>query len=559
LLQLANKTLLVLHQGQHWQPRSEQQNSLNIVTHSLQQNVACLKQGQADIASQLQLHTSDQSEIKQDANKDPNQKEDQHNNNNMALTEAVSVNIHPLNDSKLEVCDAIPDPKSSRDLNQDHFINNMINNLDHVYQSNDKMAANEARANSARSTSSSDKVCNQPLLQGDIIDQVNSDIADSKSLKNDIRMFERRSTRRVLNDANKSLFPLKSDLNIPLSDDSLPDNQQLHIVIEEVDDNADDIATSFLKSSADFTIDITQSPLALSNSCDSITATESTPTIENFNLFKACERFDEPLKLSPIGDRDAHKNYQPPPKRCKSINIVQDNNTINGNGDGELLWCAVCYRAETNVGAIVGHMNKHFSSTVCAMCGMSLWCKLPQSVMSVPYKDCNDNNNNVNTNIKQSSKDCNNNNNNNNNNVNTNTKQRPANTIFAHNLLLNFRCLQCNKSFRYQSLLLTHIGNNHSDKRPFACSMCEARFKNSSNLNRHERTHSGARPHRCPDCPAAFGRLSDVRVHRRVHTGDKPYTCAVCNKAFSQLGNYYRHVRIHSEAENNGNKPESRR
>ncbi|XP_065190648.1 zinc finger protein 271-like [Sycon ciliatum] len=112
----------------------------------------------------------------------------------------------------------------------------------------------------------------------------------------------------------------------------------------------------------------------------------------------------------------------------------------------------------------------------------------------------------------------------------------------------------------------------HTGEKPFACTVCKASFRTSSNLRKYERIHNGEKPYKCKLCGASFKRTnqrvahrppfkcdvcskyfshsSDLLVHKRIHTGEKPSACTVCKATFRTSSNLRKHERIH-----NGEKP----
>ena len=107
-----------------------------------------------------------------------------------------------------------------------------------------------------------------------------------------------------------------------------------------------------------------------------------------------------------------------------------------------------------------------------------------------------------------------------------------------------FKCPSCPKSFTQRSLLNSHR-RTHSKERPYSCSRCHKTFAHPSAFKTHARTHTGERPHRCPvpNCGSAFSDISTLSKHARVHSGEKPYVCDVCNRRFTQSGNLNKHRR----------------
>ena len=107
-----------------------------------------------------------------------------------------------------------------------------------------------------------------------------------------------------------------------------------------------------------------------------------------------------------------------------------------------------------------------------------------------------------------------------------------------------FKCPLCSKVFAQQSLLDSHM-RTHSNERPYSCEICDKTFIRLSTFKTHTRTHTGERPHVCavPNCGMAFTDTSTLSKHARVHSGVRPYICDICNRRFTQSGNLNKHRR----------------
>ncbi|NWT62823.1 ZSC20 protein, partial [Erythrocercus mccallii] len=51
----------------------------------------------------------------------------------------------------------------------------------------------------------------------------------------------------------------------------------------------------------------------------------------------------------------------------------------------------------------------------------------------------------------------------------------------------------------------------------------------------------GEKPHKCLECGKSFRKRSLLISHQRVHTGDQPYECGECGKKFNQRANLIHH------------------
>ncbi|XP_014362572.2 zinc finger protein 2 homolog [Papilio machaon] len=106
-------------------------------------------------------------------------------------------------------------------------------------------------------------------------------------------------------------------------------------------------------------------------------------------------------------------------------------------------------------------------------------------------------------------------------------------------------CVACGKTFASERLLTSH-SLVHRDHKPYKCHYCDKTFRHVSTRNTHHRTHTGERPHVCARCGNTFIQRSNLVRHMRVHTGEKPYTCKVCDRKFGCGSSLKNHMTIHT-------------
>jgi len=81
-------------------------------------------------------------------------------------------------------------------------------------------------------------------------------------------------------------------------------------------------------------------------------------------------------------------------------------------------------------------------------------------------------------------------------------------------------CATCGKYFKRPTDLKRHYNSNHNkEKRPFACTLCSAHFKQKWHLSSHmQGVHSGKKPFVCSACEFPFARKSDLTKHvKTIH------------------------------------------
>ncbi|KAG7215867.1 hypothetical protein INR49_021848 [Caranx melampygus] len=109
-----------------------------------------------------------------------------------------------------------------------------------------------------------------------------------------------------------------------------------------------------------------------------------------------------------------------------------------------------------------------------------------------------------------------------------------------------FTCPDCDKSFRFQSLLKAHQ-RIHTGEQPFLCSQCGRRFSFKQSLERHKQTHKTGRKYECLICGEFFKSLLAQREHKSSHMENGEYLCSECGRAFAWKSALVRHLKTHTE------------
>eukprot|EP00064_Thunnus_orientalis_P004377 superscaffoldBa00000395_g4388 len=112
-----------------------------------------------------------------------------------------------------------------------------------------------------------------------------------------------------------------------------------------------------------------------------------------------------------------------------------------------------------------------------------------------------------------------------------------------------FSCPDCEKSFKFQSLLKAHQ-RIHTGEQPFLCSQCGRRFSFKQSLERHKQTHKSGRKYECLICGEFFKSLVAQREHKSTHMENGEYLCSECGRAFAWKSALVRHLKTHGEDAN---------
>lgn len=113
-------------------------------------------------------------------------------------------------------------------------------------------------------------------------------------------------------------------------------------------------------------------------------------------------------------------------------------------------------------------------------------------------------------------------------------------------------CPHCPKRFVNQLRLKTHM-ISHSEERPYTCEICGFNLKTKIQLiKHHQNRHSDERPLQCRYCPWRCKQVSALVCHERTHTNERPYACSVCRQRFKYLGDKNKHERRHESLGGSG-------
>ena len=84
----------------------------------------------------------------------------------------------------------------------------------------------------------------------------------------------------------------------------------------------------------------------------------------------------------------------------------------------------------------------------------------------------------------------------------------------------------------------------------YQCDKCQKQFGLKRNFMHHINSHLGIKPYACSICDKRFVQTSHLNTHMKIlHTGLKPYICHKCGKSFAVSSNLKKHAAIHGREE----------
>ncbi|KAJ0169994.1 hypothetical protein K1T71_014600 [Dendrolimus kikuchii] len=125
--------------------------------------------------------------------------------------------------------------------------------------------------------------------------------------------------------------------------------------------------------------------------------------------------------------------------------------------------------------------------------------------------------------------------------------QRNRHLIEAHGDKRTFPCKLCDKVYNRRKTLMEHNRRNHLKVYNHQCDLCDQKFYLPSRLKEHMATHTGERNFRCEFCDKSYPRLQSLQEHIRSHSNERRYKCDVCNTTFTQNGSLKNHMKSHHQ------------
>ena len=109
-------------------------------------------------------------------------------------------------------------------------------------------------------------------------------------------------------------------------------------------------------------------------------------------------------------------------------------------------------------------------------------------------------------------------------------------------------CPKCLYMTSQDDKMEAHINKAHKDDTTFQCGICEFKSKWNREYYHHMKNHFNGPPFRCDHaaCDYTAERIQPLLYHRMIHTNERPFACTICNMRFRTRNNLTTHLRCHT-------------
>lgn len=110
-----------------------------------------------------------------------------------------------------------------------------------------------------------------------------------------------------------------------------------------------------------------------------------------------------------------------------------------------------------------------------------------------------------------------------------------------------FNCAYCNKGYVRKEFLHAHLQKIHAKELQSQCTICEMRFVQQSDADKHMQICKKKKELKCNLC--SYKTISAIYFedHKQKHVGSDEFKCLHCDEVFLQRSKLVHHVKIHNK------------
>lgn len=116
--------------------------------------------------------------------------------------------------------------------------------------------------------------------------------------------------------------------------------------------------------------------------------------------------------------------------------------------------------------------------------------------------------------------------------------------VKSKNMVPNYPCEICGKSFLMQHKLKRHI-KTHEQNKLYVCDICDKSYNDKDNLRAHKKNQHEKKKWACATCGKRFISEEKMLAHEKRHTKSGKYPCQTCGKSFSTVKKLNDHKIVH--------------
>lgn len=116
-----------------------------------------------------------------------------------------------------------------------------------------------------------------------------------------------------------------------------------------------------------------------------------------------------------------------------------------------------------------------------------------------------------------------------------------------HTGLTAFNCKYCKNGYVRIEYLDLHLKTAHTEELKFSCTICEQRFPQQNDADKHMQSCKKKRIFKCKLCNYTTVSKTYAEDHKQKHNGSDEFKCWHCSEVFLQRSKLVHHVKTHNK------------